>query len=63
MFNREMSKDQIRDILVTMDKDQLKQVAREQGIKLYTVVPEKMRTQMCSTIYSRLHHGDAFWKA
>lgn len=61
MFSREMTKDQIMSILTTMDKDQLKQVARENGIKLYTVVPEKMRVTMRDVIYSRLHQGDAFW--
>lgn len=60
MFDYDMNKEQIMEILLTMDKSQLKQYAREAGIKLYTKVETKMRAVMRDVIYTRLHHGDAF---
>lgn len=46
--------------LELMDRDELKQYARAKSIRLYTVVPEKMRKQIREIEYTRAHHGDAF---
>ena len=46
--------------LELMDRDELKAYARAEGIRLYTVVPEKMRKQIREIEYTRAHHGDAF---
>lgn len=43
-----------------MNKDELKQYAKEHGIRLYTTVEKKMRNYIKSVQYTREHHGDAF---
>lgn len=46
--------------LERMSKEELRQYAREKGIKLYSAVAEKIRQRIYSVEYSREHHGDAF---
>ncbi len=46
--------------LELMDRDELKAYARAKGIRLYTVVPEKIRKKIREIEYARAHHGDAF---
>ena len=43
-----------------MTKEELKQYAKEKGIRLYTSVPDKMREIIKQVEYIREHHGDAF---
>lgn len=47
-------------LLEDMSREQLAQYAREQGIKLYTRVPDKMIKRIKEVEYIRKHHGDAF---
>lgn len=48
--------------LENMNKEELKQYARDNGIRLYTSVPERMRKRIKEVEYVRKHHGDAFRK-
>ncbi len=49
-----------RSELQKMSRQELKEYARQRGIRLYTVVPEKMIERIISVEYSRATHGDAF---
>ncbi len=46
--------------LEKMNRDELKKYAKENGIRLYTTVPEKMREKIREVEHMRAHHGDAF---
>lgn len=45
-----------------MNKEELKQYAKENGIRLYTSVEEKMRKHIKDVKHVRETHGDAFRK-
>lgn len=50
----------MNELLASMSKEELQQFAKEHGIRLYTVVPEKMRARIEEVMHTREHHGDAF---
>jgi hypothetical protein len=53
--------DETRRPLLPLTCEQLKTVARERGIKLYTTVPGKMIDAIVSAETRRKFHGHAFW--
>ena len=42
-------------------KSELSKYAKEHGIKLFTVVPDKMRDKIIEVSAGRQFHGYAFW--
>lgn len=48
--------------LEKMNKDELKKYARENGIRLFSTVPKKMREKIREVEYVRTNHGNAFRK-
>lgn len=56
---RKVTVDMTKD-LDLMDRDELKEYARVKGIRLFTVVPEKMRKRIREVEDARARRGDAF---
>lgn len=57
---REEYKENLRDELSLMDKDELKSFAKEHGIKLYTTQYSRMLQRIIDIMTVREFHGDAF---
>lgn len=53
-------KENLKEELYLMDKDELKAYAKKNGVRLYTTVPDKMVQVIADTMTSREFHGDAF---
>ncbi len=49
-----------RSELQKMSRQELKEYARQKGIRLYTTVPEKMIAKIREVEHVRATHGDAF---
>lgn len=49
-----------RDELDAMNREQLLELAKVNNIKVFSVVPEKLRPVILEVWNSRLHKGDAF---